>query len=137
MRHSFNLLFCAAILYFQALHLRQAILIVFLRHIKRGLVAKTVGQWCNNWWLILKLFLKNHSKYNYCFIDFCNINDNDGTTLINLYNAFKHLFKSGRVYRDYIEKTAKEIEERRQGSSDVNLGPTSSDVQNDEPKSMK
>lgn len=50
-----------------------------------------------------------------------------GTTLVNLYNAFrKPVQKAGEITGDYIEKTAREIEEKRERAKfnpDVNLGP--------------
>ncbi len=53
-----------------------------------------------------------------------------GTTLINLYNAFKKpVQKAGEITGEYIEKTAREIEEKKKDkirfNPDVDLGPPS------------
>ena len=56
-----------------------------------------------------------------------------GTTLINLYNAFKKpVQKAGEITGEYIEKTAREIEEKKKEkirfNPDVALGPPSDDM---------
>lgn len=84
--------------------------------------------------LILKLFPeKVTASITIILLIFVTIMIMTGTTLINLYNAFKKpVQKAGEMTGEYIEKTAREIEERRQEkirfNPDVNLGPPSEDA---------
>jgi len=77
---------------------------------------------------ILKLFPeKITASITIVLLIFVSIMIMTGTTLVNLYNAFrKPVQKAGEITGDYIEKTAREIEEKREKAKfnpDVNLGP--------------
>ena len=134
-------LFCAAIFIFSSTSSPPSYFDSISQAYKTGLSSKNggaVGAIIGG--AILKLFPeKITASITIVLLIFVTLMIMTGTTLINLYNAFKTpVQKAGEFTGDYIEKTAKEIEERRaRFNPDVNLGPTSSDVQNDEPKEHK
>ncbi|MEG2051844.1 MAG: DNA translocase FtsK [Oscillospiraceae bacterium] len=92
---------------------------------------------------ILKLFPeKITASITIVLLTFVTIMIMTGTTLINLYNAFrKPVQKAGEITGEYIEKTAREIEERKQEkirfNPDVNLGPPSDDENSELAKPTK